>query len=194
MSQDNDLDLFQQMMGDVKPLPNDTIEFKKPPLQASEAQLAKREAALWLSEQCPDYLSLDFAPPLKPEDIIEFKRNGVQEGVYRKLRLGKYPLQAKLDLHRRTLSQARDEVIGFLQQCMRLDIRTLLIVHGKGERSNPPALIKSYLAHWLTQIRDVQCVHSAQQFHGGSGAVYVLLRKSQEKKLDNRERHQKRTS
>ncbi|ASI90211.1 MULTISPECIES: DNA endonuclease SmrA [Vibrio] len=193
MSQDDDLDLFQQMMGDVKPIHSDTVELKKTH-QVSDAHLAKREAALWLSEQDPEYLSIDYAPMIKPDDLIEFKRDGMQEGVYRKLRLGKYPLQAKLDLHRRTLKEARDEVVKFLQQCMRMDIRTVLIVHGRGERSNPPALMKSYLAHWLTQIKDVQCVHSAQRFHGGSGAVYVMLRKSQEKKLENRERHQKRTS
>ncbi|MFH0262051.1 DNA endonuclease SmrA [Vibrio barjaei] len=193
MSQDDDLDLFQQMMGDVKPIHSDTVELKKTH-QVSDAHLVKREAALWLSEQDPEYLSIDYAPMIKPDDLIEFKRDGMQEGVYRKLRLGKYPLQAKLDLHRRTLKEARDEVVKFLQQCMRMDIRTVLIVHGRGERSNPPALMKSYLAHWLTQIKDVQCVHSAQRFHGGSGAVYVMLRKSQEKKLENRERHQKRTS
>ncbi|MCF4175838.1 DNA endonuclease SmrA [Vibrio sp. McD22-P3] len=193
MSQDDDLDLFQQMMGDVKPIHSDTVELKKTH-QVSDAHLAKREAALWLSEQDPEYLSIDYAPMIKPDDLIEFKRDGMQEGVYRKLRLGKYPLQAKLDLHRRTLKEARDEVVKFLQQCMRMDIRTVVIVHGRGERSNPPALMKSYLAHWLTQIKDVQCVHSAQRFHGGSGAVYVMLRKSQEKKLENRERHQKRTS
>lgn len=193
MSQDDELNLFQQMMGDVKPLQNDTVELKKSH-QVSDAQLAKREAALWLSEQDPEYLSIDYAPMVKPDDIIEFKRDGVQDGVYRKLRLGKYPLQAKLDLHRKTLKEARDEVVKFLQQCMRMDIRTVIIVHGRGERSNPPALMKSFLAHWLTQIKDVQCVHSAQRFHGGSGAVYVMLRKSQEKKLENRERHQKRMS
>lgn len=193
MSQDDELNLFQQMMGDVKPLQHDTVELKKSH-QVSDAQLAKREAALWLSEQDPEYLSIDYAPMVKPDDIIEFKRDGVQEGVYRKLRLGKYPLQAKLDLHRKTLKEARDEVVKFLQQCMRMDIRTVIIVHGRGERSNPPALMKSFLAHWLTQIKDVQCVHSAQRFHGGSGAVYVMLRKSQEKKLENRERHQKRMS
>ncbi|GMQ45775.1 DNA endonuclease SmrA [Vibrio sp. 10N] len=193
MSQDDDLDLFQQMMGDVKPIQHDTVELKKSH-QVSDAQMAKRQAALWLSEQDPEYLSIDYAPMVKPDDIIEFKRDGVQEGVYRKLRLGKYPLQAKLDLHRRTLKEAREEVIKFLQQCMRMDIRTVIIVHGRGERSNPPALMKSYLANWLTQIKDVQCVHSAQRFHGGSGAVYVMLRKSQEKKLENRERHQKRMS
>jgi DNA-nicking Smr family endonuclease len=181
------------MMGDVKPIQHDTVELKKSH-QVSDAQIAKRQAALWLSEQDPEYLSIDYAPLVKPDDIIEFKRDGVQEGVYRKLRLGKYPLQAKLDLHRRTLKEARDDVIKFLQQCMRMDIRTVIIVHGRGERSNPPALMKSYLANWLMQIKDVQCVHSAQRFHGGSGAVYVMLRKSQEKKLENRERHQKRMS
>lgn len=191
MSHDDDFALFQQMMGDVKPLAQDTAEHKKQH-QVTDAQLAKREAAIWLTEDDPEYLSIDHAPMLKPEDIIEFKRDGVQEGVYRKLRLGKYPIQARLDLHRRTLKEARDEVIKFLKQCIQMDIRTVVIVHGRGERSNPPALMKSYVAQWLQQIRDVQCVHSAQRFHGGTGAVYVMLRKSAEKKLETRERHQKR--
>ena len=73
-----------------------------------------------------------------------------------------------------------------------MDIRTVVIVHGRGERSNPPALMKSFVASWLQQIREVQCVHSAQRFHGGTGAVNVLLRKSAEKKMDTRERHQNR--
>ncbi|MDP5254236.1 MULTISPECIES: DNA endonuclease SmrA [unclassified Vibrio] len=188
---DDDLDLFQQMMGDVKPLVQDTTLHKKRH-QVTDAHLAKRQAAMWLGEESEDYLTLDNAPMIKPEDIVEYKRDGVQDGVYRKLRLGKYPIQAKLDLHKKSLEQARNEVVSFLKQCLRMDIRTALIVHGKGAGANPPALMKSYVAHWLTQIRDVQCVHSAQRFHGGSGAVYVLLRKSAEKKLETRERHQKR--
>ena len=191
MSHDDDLQLFQQMMGDVKPIRQDTAQHEKVH-NVTEAQLARREAAIWLSEESPEYLSLDYAPMVKPDDIIEFKRDGVQDGVFRKLRLGKYPIQARLDLHRKTLEEARDEVVNFLKQCLRLDIRTVIIVHGKGERSNPPALMKSYTASWLEQIKEVMCFHSAQRFHGGTGAVYVLLRKSAEKKLENRERHQKR--
>ncbi|CAH8184302.1 MULTISPECIES: DNA endonuclease SmrA [Vibrio] len=190
MSQ-NDFDLFQQMMGDVKPITHDTAELKKSHT-VTDSQLAKRESAMTISEGDPDYLSIDNAPMLKPNDIIEYKRDGVQEGVYRKLRLGKYPIQARLDLHRKTLKEARDEVVSFLKQCMDWDIRTVTIVHGRGEKSNPPALMKSFVANWLMQIKDVQCVHSAQAFHGGSGAVYVMLRKSSEKKIENRERHQKR--
>lgn len=191
MSQNDDHDLFQQMMGDIKPIEQDTAQLTKTH-HVTQAQLARREAAIWLNSSDPDYLSIDHAVMLKPEDIIAFKRNGVQEGVFKKLRLGKYPIQAKIDLHRKTLKQARDEVIKFLKQCIRLDIRTVIIVHGKGEHSTPPAMMKSYVASWLEQINDVMCVHSAQQFHGGSGAVYVLLRKSQEKKIENREKHQKR--
>lgn len=187
----DDFDLFKEMMADVKPLSNDTAELKKQ-FQSTDTHAAKRQAAISLDTDDPEYLSIDHAPMIKPDDIVEFKRDGVQEGVYRKLRLGKYPIQAKLDLHRKTLKEARDEVITFLKQCIRLDIRTVIIIHGRGDRSNPPALMKSYVSHWLSQIKDVQCSHSAQRHHGGSGALYVLLRKSSEKKLENRERHQKR--
>jgi DNA-nicking Smr family endonuclease len=75
---------------------------------------------------------------------------------------------------------------------MAMDIRTVVIVHGRGEKSNPPALMKSFVAQWLEQINEVQCAHSAQRFHGGTGAVYVLLKKSADKKIETRERHQKR--
>ncbi|WDA23515.1 Smr/MutS family protein [Aeromonas hydrophila] len=72
------------------------------------------------------------------------------------------------------------------------DIRCLLILHGKGERSTPRALLKSYVSAWLPQLPAVMAMHSAERRHGGGGALYVLLRKSERKKAENRERHQKR--
>lgn len=193
MTQEDELDLFAQMMTDVRPISQDKAVLQKQH-NLTDAHIAKQEAAVHLSESDPEYLSIDNAPMLKPDGFVEFKRSGVQEGVYRKLRLGKYPLQARLDLHRKSLKEARDEVLKFLRQCQRLDVRTVIIVHGKGERSNPPALMKSFVAAWLEQIQEVMCFHSAQRYHGGTGAVYVMLRKSAEKKLENRERHQKRLS
>ena len=71
---------------------------------------------------------------LDPHDLIGFKRDGVQEGVYKKLRLGKYELQGCLDLHQKTLSEARQALVQFIQDCEQRDIRCLLILHGKGER------------------------------------------------------------
>ncbi|HIF9439624.1 TPA: DNA endonuclease SmrA [Photobacterium damselae] len=193
MSDNNELDLFREMMADVSPIKQDTVEVTNK-FNVTDAQLARQLAAQTLSDSDPEYLSIDYVKMVKPDDMLEFKRDGVQEGVIRKLRLGKYEIQARLDLHRKTLKEAREEVLKFLKQCQRLDIRSVLIVHGKGERSNPPALMKSYLATWLEQISDVMGYHSALRQHGGCGAVYVMLKKSPEKKLDNRERHLARRS
>ena len=129
---------------------------------------------------------------LDPHDIVGFKRDGVQEGVYKKLRLGKYELQASLDLHQKTLNEARQTLVQFISDCEVRDIRCLLILHGKGERSTPRALLKSHVSAWLPQLPAVMAIHSAERRHGGSGALYMLLRKSERKKTENRERHQKR--
>ncbi|MGF1703891.1 DNA endonuclease SmrA [Photobacterium makurazakiensis] len=191
MSDNDELDLFREMMADVSPIQQDKVEVASKH-QVTEAHLARRLAAQTLSDSDPEYLSLDHATMLKPNDMVEFKRDGVQEGVFRKLRLGKYDIHARLDLHRKTLKQARDEVLHFLKQCQRMDLRTVIIIHGKGEKSNPPALMKSYVATWLEQISDVMCFHSALRQHGGSGALYVMLKKSPERKQENREKHSKR--
>ena len=52
--------------------------------------------------------------------------------VYKKLRLGKYELQASLDLHQKTLNEARQSLVQFIADCELRDIRCLLILHGKG--------------------------------------------------------------
>ncbi|WP_434359352.1 DNA endonuclease SmrA [Parasalinivibrio latis] len=189
MNDSDDLSLFRDMMSDVKPISQDKINKPNSAPAPTDAQLARQIAAQSIAESSPEYLSLDYAEMVKPDDIIDFKRAGVQDGVHRKLRLGKYDIQARLDLHKMTLKQAREEVLNFLRQCQRMDIRTVIIVHGKGERSNPQALMKSYVCQWLKQISDVLGFHSALRQHGGTGAVYVMLKKSAEKKLENRERH-----
>lgn len=189
MNGNNESDLFREMMADVTPIKNDTVDNSMQDHQPTEAQIARQISAQSLSHNDTEYLSLEYAEMLKPDEIISFKRAGVQDGVFRKLRLGKYDIHARLDLHKYTLKDARDEILAFLKQCQRMDIRTCVIVHGKGERCNPPAMMKSFVCQWLEQISDVQCFHSAQRHHGGTGAVYVLLKKSQEKKQETRERH-----
>jgi len=128
--------------------------------------------------------------PLSAHDVLSWRRPGVQHGVFRKLRLGQYPIEARLDLHRMTVAQARKEVFEFINDCMRFGLRSVIILHGKGER-NPDGIawLKSYLAHWLTELDAVLAYHSAQKHHGGTGAVYVMVRKSERDKQLNREIH-----
>jgi DNA-nicking Smr family endonuclease len=52
-------------------------------------------------------------------------------------------------------------------------------------------VLKGYVDHWLRELEAVQAFHSAQLSHGGTGAVYVLLRKSADQKRENRLKYRK---
>lgn len=184
-----DDDLFEQEMAGVKPIPQTRIIEPPRSTTPTEAQLARREAAVADTPLDPNHLSIEYVEMVDPHDVLEYKANGVQEGVYRKLRLGKYSSEAALDLHRKTLQQARQEVFDFIRDSYRFGLRTVMILHGKGERSNPPALLKSYVNKWLPSMPEVMAFHSAQKQDGGAGAMYVLLKKNDQRKQQNREHY-----
>ncbi|MCV6589309.1 MAG: DNA endonuclease SmrA [Marinobacterium sp.] len=138
-------------------------------------------------------LSLRPLPPLNPHDPVAWKRDGVQEGVYRNLRSGRYQVDARLDLHKKSVAQTRQEIRSFIDECRRHGIRTVLISHGRGRHEQALGnQLKTALNHWLPQLDAVQAFHSAQPMHGGLGAMYVLLRKSEAQRQANWEQHQKR--
>ena len=107
--------------------------------------------------------------------------------MYRKLRLGKYDAQDLLDLHRVRLMDARDRMQTFLMKAHEQGLRSVLINHGKGVHSERPGFLKSYVMHWLEESHLVLAFHSAPQNQGGSGATYVLIRKSSQSRQRNRE-------
>ncbi|MDO6680945.1 MULTISPECIES: DNA endonuclease SmrA [unclassified Oceanobacter] len=186
-------DTFSQHMQDVKPLQTrDRVAIKKGDITRASQQ-ARRIAAVDSSpKRDPNHLQTTGVQRVGPHDVVGFKRPGIQDGVFRKLRLGKYESEARLDLHRRTVEEARRQLFHFLQDCMAHDIRSVVILPGKGDRSEgDPAILKSYLVYWLEQIDDVQAYHTAQPQHGGTGVLYVLLRKSEKKKQEARERYSK---
>jgi DNA-nicking Smr family endonuclease len=147
-----------------------------------------------MTARSDNFLSDDGVPPLDAWYVLDFKRPGIQNGVYRKLRLGQYETEARLDLHRYTVAEARRELWSFFKEARRLGLRTLLITHGKGfgnKEKSGSGVLKGYVNRWLQDIDDVQAFHSAQPQHGGTGSVYVLLRKSDAKKKENRELYTK---
>lgn len=190
----DELDVFQSAMGDVKPIKKTARVALSQGTPASERIniLARREAATALAQETLNDLSGEFVEPVDPNAILSFQRPGVQHGVFRNLRLGKYSIEARLDLHRHSVEEARNAVFRFVRDCLQHDIRCALITHGKGEGRKQPAVLKSCMSHWLPQLPEVLAFHSAQKQHGASGATYILIRKSERKRQDNLERHQKR--
>jgi DNA-nicking Smr family endonuclease len=116
-----------------------------------------------LTEDCPD--------------VLNFSRSGLQHKVLKKLRQGKFPIEHALDLHGLTVEQARRELLTFLGECEIAGVRHAIIVHGKGFRSRDKPVIKPMVNRWLSTAENVLAFHSALPKDGGSGAVYVLLKK-----------------
>lgn len=183
---------FRQQMADVKPIDNsDVVPVQK--AKPTAAQEARRKAAERQLEDDINYLSMEFVDLLEPEELVEFRRDGVQHGVFKRLKRGDYGIEASLDLHHHSLRQAREALFDFIQLCHRRGVRSAIVVHGMGRHSKPhPALLKSYVVKWLKQLEPIMAFNSAQRHHGGAGSVYIMLRKNAEQKHENRERHQKR--
>lgn len=187
-----DFEFFREQMDGVKPIAQKKRTTATSNVQPpTEAHLARREAAVRVNPDELNTLSDDYIELVGPHDVLSYQRPGVQHGVFRKLRLGQYPCDAELDLHRKTLQEAREEVFDFVSDCLKHNIRCVKIQHGKAEHSNPPAYIKSCVNKWLPELDAVMAFHSAQPHHGGTGAVYVLLRKSDQQKMENRIKHTK---
>jgi len=193
MSDDDD---FREAMADVAPLAQKKVVHARPRPVATPAQIERREAALGTRKPKvdPNYLSLGEVPILHPRETLEWKKDGVQHEVFRKLRAGKYPIEGTLDLHRHTVKEARAALFAFVNLALGKGWRTVLVSHGRGERNPTPGRIKSYVAHWLTEIPEVIAFHSAIPPHGGTGSVYVMLKKSAAARENARELHGQKSS
>lgn len=190
-SQKQDTEFSSLLDGDIKPVIQDKIQTTSAVIDKALAK-ARQQNAVRKAEDVTDSASSGFVNMVAPNDILEFKRPGIQPYVMQKLRKGEYPEADFIDLHGKTVEQAYQHVMSFLEFARRHDFRCILIIHGKGERSNPKALMKSHVAHWLKQIPDVLAYHSAPVWKGGSGAVCVILKKSDKSSIVNREEYQKR--
>lgn len=111
-----------------------------------------------------------------PEAVLSWARNGVQLRQLQKLQQGKLPWQAAVDLHGCTVDQAREAVLGLVAEARRNDVQVVKVVHGKGHVRGE-ALLKTFVNGWLRQLPEVLAFVSALPRDGGTGAVYVLLKR-----------------
>lgn len=187
----DDIDFFAQF-SDVVPLEQNTVEFV-PPAKDSLAKQQKRQNIELTMQLANNHLSVECIHPLDPYDHLSFKQSGVQDGVFKNLRLGKYKIEGVINLHNQKFEQARSALFKAIIDAHKNGSRTLLIKHGIGLHSKPlPAMLKSYVNQWLTEMPQVLAFHTALPHHGGNGASYVLLKKNEQQKAQNREVQRKR--
>ena len=116
-------------------------------------------------------------PPLAP----------IERRLKRELARGRAPIDAALDLHGLTQAEAHQALRGFLRHSQTRGARLVIIVTGKGgaidELSGWPnerGVLKRLTPQWLREpdLRSVVLgFEEAGRAHGGSGALYVRLRR-----------------
>ena len=172
---------FRGAMADVRPLEQHRVHQPSRTKKKTAVRYRARQAAaagLGARDHASSPFSLDATTQVGPEEIMSWKRDGVQRSVLKRLRSGGFAPERVLDLHGRTVAEARTTVFQFIERAGARGHRCLLIIHGKGASSNPPSRLKSCVYAWLQQHHRVIALHSARTADGGAGATYLLLRNS----------------
>ena len=120
-------------------------------------------------------------PSLENLSPLVMGRSGDVDGrTLDKLRRGKLRPQARLDLHGLTQEEAHRALVTFMADAQSAGTRCVLVVTGRGRLSEGGGVLLNETPNWLNSpaIRSrVLAFTTAQPRDGGSGALYVLLRR-----------------
>jgi DNA-nicking Smr family endonuclease len=111
---------------------------------------------------------------------------GLDRRQKQRLARGTESIDARIDLHGRTQSEAHAALLGFLRRAQAEGARYVLVITGKGGASGPGSagergILKRQVPMWLRlpEFRlHVLAVEDAHAAHGGEGALYVRVRRT----------------
>ncbi len=171
---DEDAALFEATMKDA-----DRLEAEAPP---PAAPAAPPPAAPKPPPQAQPAAPRAAAPvPAKFPDLASGAAGGVDDRTMLRLRRGQLRPEARLDLHGKTQQEAHSELGPFIEDARAAGRRCIIIITGKGRVSEGGGVLRRQLPQWLNapQIRPhILGFAAAQPKDGGSGALYVLLRRA----------------
>jgi DNA-nicking Smr family endonuclease len=143
------------------------------PAGAANPVVKARRAAL------PAVGSVPARESVKPNEpaLVALDRRARQ-----KLARGTQPIDARLDLHGRSQSQAHSALLNFLRRAQSDGAKTVLVITGKGSGlGSERGVLKRQVPLWLAlpEFRGlVVGFGAAAVSHGGEGALYVRMRRA----------------
>lgn len=171
---DEETELFREAVRDVRRLAK-RAERPARPKPAAEARFKRADEREVLKESLGPVAD---PAALETGDELSFRRHGIPETILRRLRRGEYVVEAEIDLHGLIAIETRAVLREFIANAVQRNLTCVRIIHGKGRRSGPRGpVLKNVVNAWLRQCDPVAAFGSARGVDGGSGAVYVLLRK-----------------
>jgi DNA-nicking Smr family endonuclease len=181
---DDDTVLWQRVVTEVKPLKSTIESAEFAAIFAQSDQLVLPVAKLSGRMQKPTVKPV--RPPIaatspvsikkgNPVDLRQGERAGIDRRTQRRLFRGDVPVDRRLDLHGLTAARAESRLAQFVEAAARDGCRCVLVITGKGA-----GILRSYVPDWLKRqplSPHILALAEARPHDGGSGALYVLLRR-----------------
>jgi DNA-nicking Smr family endonuclease len=178
---ESDDQLFEAAVRGVVPIPADERgSVVSRPRSAGVPAVVRDEAAALaeLADLVAGIAAFDISDT---DEHVEGMVVGLDPRLLRRLRAGEFAYQSHLDLHGMTADEAKRAVQEFVLRSMVAGHRCVLVVHGRGRNSpDQRPVLKDRMKQWLTHGelgRRVLAFSTARPYDGGSGAMYVLLRR-----------------
>lgn len=173
--------LWKRVVASVKP-----IDAAKPlPVAVAEPQADKPVKAAPIIQKvvAARPAKLPQPKPVSKADGLDATLDGSWD---RRLSRGLVAPESSIDLHGHTLASAYDRLDRGLDAAIARGDRVLLLVTGKpprpeSERPHSRGAIRAAVGDWLASSRHgdrIAAVRGAHPRHGGTGALYIVLRRS----------------
>ncbi len=170
-----DTDLFAKAMDGVTPIRAAGREIalpKKYPVSSYARELTDMEGVFSGKLE----FSLEYT-----DEFVQGHVLGLAPAVLAKLKAGAYSPEGHVDLHGQNMEQAYATLTAFIRHAYQSGKRHLIVVTGRGKNSpGGMPVLRERVQTWLTRDpfkRVVLGFCSAQPGDGGTGALYLLLRK-----------------
>ena len=188
---DDDADLWARFTDDVAPTKKQGRVVPTPP-KPEAPEGVKPGSAAGAKENAPPKKRPVARPGPAPKPLIKQSPTrshgdtpGVDGRTAAKLKRGLLPIDGTLDLHGLTREEAAAELTRFINTRQAAGARCLLVITGKGINQGghgdwSPGVLRQAVPEWLNApplAAKVLAFSYAQPQHGGSGALYVLLKR-----------------
>jgi DNA-nicking Smr family endonuclease len=113
-----------------------------------------------------------------PPELGHGRATGIDRRSSERLHRGRLPIEGRLDLHGMTQAAAAERLAGFIERSEAAGKRCLLVITGKGLANG--GILRDQVPRWLNLPPNrgrVLAFDYARPQHGGSGALYVLLKR-----------------
>jgi DNA-nicking Smr family endonuclease len=172
---DDDVGLFRRLMSDAKPIEQGTVLPQPRPVRP-RARFRRRDEREALRESLEaDTESMEIGSG----QSLTFARSSVGRRTFRKLARGSFSVQSEVDLHGLTVAEAKIVLADFIETSVDRGHRCVRVIHGKGRGSGSRGpILKGKVDTWLRKWNAVLAFVSARHVDGGTGAVYVLLKRN----------------